>query len=98
MKLLVNIIIGIWMIFLSLPTIICIVADDHDVTINFNLSEEETENQLKSFEETFKDIHLLPIQQFALFTISNKNKINKTSIVNINSVYKDTFSPPPELV
>ena len=98
MKLIVNIVICVWMMFLSLPTIIYIVGDDNDVVISYNLSEEETENQVKTYEEAFKDIHLNTIQSYVIFGNLIKNKINNTSLVNINSVYKDTFSPPPELV
>lgn len=98
MKLLVKIIIGIWILFLSLPTVVCIVADDADITISFSMTEEENENQVKLFEENFKDIHLLISESFNFYNVLKSSKINDLAQINLPSVYKKTFSPPPELV
>lgn len=78
--------------FQAIPTIIGFIEDEADISVNYNLDEEEMEKepeQLKadSYEYAF----------FYVIAVKKSSKIISDNLRKHKSVFGVVFSPPPEL-
>lgn len=97
MKFLCKIVLLFFLFFLSAPSIISLCDDSADLSSFFNLSEEEEEENIASFNEIkvlpiFQSCSLLPFERIFRkkhFIIDDKFVESQTLII---------FSPPPELI
>lgn len=94
MKILVNIVLFLFLSFLSAPTIVSMIEDDADVSIAYSLTEEELQKEIK-------EVKAGPEQEFsiALLLISKKSTIiNSENRQRHENAFGEIFSPPPEQV
>lgn len=94
MKIIVNIILFLFLSFLSAPTIISLMQDDADVSIAYSLTEEELQKEIK-------EVKAGPEHEFrlAFFNILQKKAhINSENELRHENAISKIFSPPPEQV
>lgn len=95
MKAVVYIVILLFVSFLSLPTIVGLLDDnDTDISIVYNMSEEEEVHKTFSLKEALKTSK----QVFSLrFEMPLSKKIVVENHIQYDSVLEEIFSPPPEV-
>ncbi|WP_430400943.1 hypothetical protein [Flavobacterium sp.] len=95
MKFLCKIVLGIFILFLSTPTIVSVINNDTDTSCFFNMSEEESPND-------FNEIKTIPSNYSIPLTIdfegSQKVKYSVLNDRKVNSISPNIFLPPPELI
>lgn len=91
MKLLVNILLLIFMSFLATPTIISLVQDDADVSVAYNLNEEEVHKELQEIKAGPSEFSF-----FFINLLETKSKIDTEYLLRHKLVFGDIFLPPPE--
>lgn len=95
MKFLCKIVLGIFILFLSTPTIVSVIDNDTDTSCFFNMSEEESPNDFNEI-KTIPSNYSIPIVidyegfQKVVFSIFNDRKVS--------SIFPNIFLPPPELI
>ena len=97
MKILVNIVILLFLAFLSAPTIVSLMEDeDDDITVVYGFDEEEMQKEMK-------EVKICP--QYWVYEPAFIPVIEKSTLINSenlrkhdNSVFGDIFIPPPEVV
>ena len=80
--------------FLSAPTVISLIQDDADISMAYNLAEEEIQKEIK-------EVKAAPEKEFqlSLLRISKKSTlINFENLQRHENAFGDIFSPPPELI
>ncbi|UPQ78598.1 hypothetical protein M0M57_13330 [Flavobacterium azooxidireducens] len=95
MKTVVYIAIFLFVTFLSLPTIVGVLDDDDaDVSMVYNMSEEEEVHKSFNLKEAIKTCK----QVFSLrFEMPVSKKIVTENHIQYDSVLEEIFSPPPDL-
>lgn len=93
MKLLVKIVLFVFILFLSTPTVIGIIDKKADTSFFFSMCEEE-ENHAP-----FNEIKTLPITSFSLFVffsikLNSRNFLTQHNLIFDNLAHQ-IFSPPP---
>lgn len=82
--------------FLSIPTIISTLDKDADVSIAFNMNEEEEENHA-SYKEIFPDVYNQDFNPFALYTFQKLGLLSAENSLNFDPIHFEIPSPPPEV-
>lgn len=95
MKLAVNIILFVFITFLSVPTIVTMIEKNTDVSAFYNFAEEELQKQIKELKAEVKS-------NYSNELLSSLNSV-KTKIISENrskhdAISEEIFSPPPELI
>ena len=95
MKLAVNIMLFVFITFLSVPTIVTLIEKETDISAFYSFSEEEIQKQVKEIKAEVKTNY-----NNELFNSLNNAK---TVIVSENrskhdAISEEIFSPPPELI
>ena len=95
MKLAVNIMLFVFITFLSVPTIVTLIEKETDISAFYSFSEEEIQKQVKEIKAEVKTNY-----NNELFNSLNNAK---TIIVSENrskhdAISEEIFSPPPELI
>lgn len=95
MKTAVYIVIFLFVSFLSLPTIVGLLDnDDVDISMVYNMSEEEEVHKTFSIKEALKSSK----QVFLLrFQMPISKKIVSENHIQYDAVLEEIFSPPPEV-
>jgi hypothetical protein len=94
MKISVSIALCIFFTFLSLPTIIGVLNSDTDISLVYNMSEEEESHKKNSIKEaikTKKEVFLVCYEMTTIKKIVSENHIQH------DDVLEEIFSPPPEV-
>jgi hypothetical protein len=92
MKILVNIVLLMFLSFLSAPTIVSLIEDEADVSVAYSLTEEEVHKEVKEV------VVYHPLQfDYCFPEISGiSSKINSENLQRHDNVFEEIFSPPPE--
>lgn len=95
MKLLVNIVLLVFITFLSTPTIVSLVdCDDPDISVFYSFAEEEIQKELQEVKA-----HPHVAFQLGVFIPSKKSTIIKSeNLQRHDNVFEEIFCPPPETV
>jgi hypothetical protein len=94
MKIIVNIVLFLFLSFLSAPTIVSLLQDDADISMAYNLNEEEIQKEIK-------EVKAGPYNEFRLvyFEPAKKTTIIKSAnLQKHDNVAEEIFSPPPEVI
>ena len=93
MKLIINIVLFLFIIFLSTPTVVGMIDDDVDISCFYNLAEEEETNP------TVLEVKILPTIQYAFFNFFTletlKYNVNLNHLLSYDNLAHKIFSPPP---
>ena len=92
MKLLANILLFIFLSFLAMPTIVSLVQDDADVSIAYNLNEEEVHKELQEIKAGPNEFNF----SFIMKQLKKKSQISTEYLLRHKLVFGDIFLPPPE--
>jgi hypothetical protein len=95
MKILVNIVILLFLAFLSAPTVVSLLNDeDDDITVVYGFDEEEMQKEMK-------EVKICPqhwVYEPAFMPVIKKSTlINSENLRKHESVFGDIFIPPPEV-
>ncbi len=94
MKILLPIVLFVFLSFISLPTIIGYLNKDADMSMVFNMSEEEETNKVFKGKEVIKSTKVV----FALQSeLRLSKKIISENNIQHDEVLDEIFSPPPEV-
>lgn len=94
MKFLVNIVLFLFLSFLSLPTIVAVLQDDADMSIAYSFTEEEIHKEIK-------EVKAAPYTEFQfvfLPRLKQSSEIKSENLQRHDNVFEEIFSPPPEIV
>lgn len=94
MKILTNIVLFLFMTFLSTPTIVGVMESDTDTSVVYSFSEEEIHKEVKEIPVSIGDILQLP----SLIFTEKSIVINIENIQKHDNVSEEIFSPPPEFI
>ena len=95
MKAVVYIVIFLFVSFLSLPTVIWLLDNDEaDVSMVYNMSEEEEVHKAFSLKEAIKSGKQVFVFHFEM---PESKKITTENHIRYDSVLEEIFSPPPEV-
>lgn len=92
MKILVSIVLLLFISFLAVPTIVSLLDDDSDVSISYNLNEEEVHKELQEIKAGPSEFSFSFLK-----AIKKSSKITSNNLRVHKRVFGDIFSPPPEL-
>ena len=99
MKAFIGIIIVLFFSFLATPTIVSLLDDSSDISIAYDLNEEEKElDKELELELELQEVKAGP-NEFAfsfLNTIKESSKVIPNNLQIHKNVFGDVFSPPPE--
>ena len=96
MKFVVKIVLIVFLVFLSTPTIVSLIEKSTDTSFFFDLSEEEEEEESqKEFKADFKFYSAL---EFVDFSIDTSNLILSESLSKHDNISATIFVTPPEQV
>ena len=93
MKYLAQIVLVLFVAFLSTPTVVSIIEKKTDVSIFYSLAEEEIHKELKEVKAEIKSYDY-PITTIAL----KKSRIVSENVSKHDNVSSVIFSPPPEFI
>jgi hypothetical protein len=95
MKHLVNIVLLVFITFLSTPTIVSVINhDDTDISVFYSFAEEEIQKELQEVKA-----HTQVEFQLTVFSIAKKSSIIRSeNLQRHDNVFEEIFCPPPELV
>lgn len=93
MKHLAQIVLVLFVAFLSTPTIVSLIEKKTDVSIFYSLTEEEIHKELKEVKAEIKSYDY-PITNIVL----KKSKIVSENLSKHDKVASVIFSPPPEFI
>lgn len=93
MKYLAQIVLVLFVAFLSTPTIVSLIEKKTDVSIFYSLTEEEIHKELKEVKAEIKSYDY-PITTIAL----KKSRIVSENLSKHDNVSSVIFSPPPEFI
>ena len=97
MRIKASLILTLFVLFMSLPTIISLVdCKGADSSIVFNMSEEEEEVHKNQFEVFSKNLINNSISSF--LSNNSTRKINSEFLLNHDNVSEEIFLPPPEFL
>lgn len=94
MKVLVNIVLFLFLSFLSAPTIVSMIQDDADVSMVYSLTEEEIQKELK-------EVKAAPGMELrlAFFAPARRSSVIKSNNhKEHDNVSREIHSPPPEII
>lgn len=94
MKFLVNILLFLFLSFITAPTIISLIEDKADISMVYSLTEEEVQKEIK-------EVKAQPVYEFyVVFFKNNKtgSKIISENLRKHDNVSEEIFSPPPEII
>ncbi len=94
MKFFVKIVLIVFLVFLSTPTIVSLIEKNTDTSFFFDLSEDEEEGQ-KEFKADFKFYSAI---EFVTFSIITSNLILSESLSKHDNISATIFVTPPEQV
>jgi len=93
MKLIINIVLFLFITFLSTPTVVGMIDDDVDISCFYNLAEEEETNP------TIQEVKVLPTSQYTFLNFFTFEKLKFNVILNhllsYDNLAHKIFSPPP---
>lgn len=94
MKILVNILVCMFLIFLAAPTIVSLIEDEADISMVYSLTEEEIQKELKEVKA-----HCSISFEYACPQAAKKSTLIPTQYLRGHSgVFEEIFSPPPEII
>jgi hypothetical protein len=92
MKIIVNIVLFLFLSFLSAPTIVSMIEDDADMSMVYSLTEEEIQKEIKEVKA-----HAQTEFQLAFFAnVKASTLIKSENLRRHDNVSEEIFSPPPE--
>lgn len=94
MKIIVNIVLFLFLSFLASPTIVSLIEDEADMSMVYNLAEEEIQKEIK-------EVKAAPHCELRLsFFEPSKSgsEIKSANLQKHDNVSEEIFSPPPEIV
>lgn len=94
MKFVVKIVLIVFLVFLSTPTIVSLIEKSTDTSFFFDLSEEEEESQ-KEFKADFKFYSTLEV---VAFSIDTSNLVLSEILSKHDNISATIFVTPPEQV
>ena len=94
MKILVNIVLFMFLSFLVVPTIVSILQDDDDISVSYNINEEEMHKEIKDVQLSMHSF----LEVSFVKTIKKSTLIKSENLRRHDSVFGEIFSPPPEIV
>ncbi|MDI1318014.1 hypothetical protein [Flavobacterium sp.] len=95
MKIAVQLVLFIFISFLSVPTIVTMIEKNTDVSVFYNFAEEEITKHFKEVKAQFKFSH--NEESFA-FIGATKNGIISEKLSKHDKVLEKIFSPPPKFI
>lgn len=97
MKFIVKIVLVLFVLFLAAPTIESLIKDDTDVSVLYNLGEEDEDGTIKDFKELKADI--VVVVHYPEFVLQSNivSKIISKNISKHDNVAEEIFLPPPEI-
>ena len=81
------------MSFLTVPTVVVLIDEHTDISYVFSTAEEEHAKNNVNIEYTFNEIRA---NQFSIDFLSKKSLVWDKEKHNLQSLYPDVTSPPPE--
>jgi hypothetical protein len=94
MKILVNIVLIMFLSFLAAPTVVSMLQDDADVSMVYNLTEEEIQKEIKEV----KAHHYFEFEYTFYKALKKSAEIKSENLQRHDNVFEEIFSPPPETV
>lgn len=94
MKFISRVILLLFIMFLSTPTLVTLIEKNCDVSLFYNFAEEEIHKDLKLKAECGHEYEFI----FQNFPKSNNTNIVSENLSKHDKVLEEIFSPPPELV
>lgn len=95
MKIIVNIVLFLFLSFLASPTIVSLIEDEADMSMVYNLAEEEFQKEIKEVKAAPQHCEL----RLSFFEPSKKgSEIKSANLQKHDNVSEEIFSPPPEIV
>jgi hypothetical protein len=94
MKVLTKLVVTLFVIFLSTPTIVTLIERNSDVSLFYNFSEEEIHKEAK---EIKADLKQSCDYRFLFSKVNQNSKIISDNLSCHDKISKEIFSPPPEL-
>lgn len=92
MKLAVNILLIIFVTFLSTPTIVSVIKKSTDTSYFYSMSEEELTHKEVKAEFKFETLSLV------FFPLPSSRVISSENLLKHNNIASSIFIPPPEQV
>lgn len=94
MKIFASLVLFLFVTFISLPTIVGYLNKNADMSIIYNMSEEEESHKIVKFKEAFKNLK----EDFTFeFIFHSSKKISSENHIQKDDVLEEIFSPPPEV-
>lgn len=95
MKYLVNIVLLVFITFLSTPTIVSVVdCDDTDISVFYSFAEEEIQKELQEVKA-----HPQAEFQLSVFLPAKESTVIKSeNLQRHDNVFEEIFCPPPETI
>lgn len=95
MKFAVQLVLFIFISFLSVPTIVTMIEKDTDTSIFYSFAEEEITKHVK---EVKAELKISYDEESFAFIDTTKNRIISENLSKHDKVLEEIFSPPPEFI
>jgi len=95
MKFFARLILVVFVIFLSTPTVVTLIKKNTDTSLFYSFSEEEIHKQLKEVKTEVKQNFDYP---FLDLKIEKKSAIISENLSRHDNITSEILSPPPELI
>jgi len=98
MKLAVQLVLFLFISFLSVPTIVTIIEKSSDISVFYNFAEEEITKHVKVVKVVKVELKLIYTDEPVDFLYTTKKEIISENLSKHVKVLEEIFSPPPELI
>lgn len=95
MKFAVQIVLFLFISFLSVPTIVTVIEKNTDISVFYSFAEEEIAKHAK---EVKAELKIYDNTELFAFSPKSNNKIVSENLSKHDNVLEEIFSPPPELI
>lgn len=95
MKILTQLVLVVFVAFLSTPTIVTLIERNTDVSLFYNFAEEEIHKEVKEVKADLKQSFDYPFLDAKV--LQNSNIISE-NLSRHDKISEEIFSPPPELI
>jgi hypothetical protein len=95
MKFAVNLLLFVFISFLSVPTIVTLIEEKVDVSAFYSAAEEEIHKEIKQVKAEIKDSYNFDLTNY---TYNSKTKIFSENQSNLDLISKEILIPPPKFI
>ena len=95
MKFAVNLLLFVFISFLSVPTIVTLIEEKVNVTAFYSASEEEIHKEIKQIKAEVKDSYSFDLTNYFY---NSKTKIFSENQSNLDLISKEILIPPPKFI